>query len=245
MTFTMDGYVEMLETLRENGYRISDYSCWGEHEKCAILRHDVDFDVRQALSMAKVEYMQGVKSTYFILLTSDFYNLHSVANRQLLKEIQGMGHAIGLHFDETAYPENAGNADKVVQDIKKELIMLSDVLGVVVDVFSYHRPTKAILDADIRIQGALNSYGDLFFRQFKYLSDSRMRWREPAEDIICGGIYPRLHILTHPFWYHNRKMGMGEILSGFLDRAGRERYNSLKDNFTNLEDVVEWRDDRL
>lgn len=245
MRFTVDGYVEMLDALRESGYEIADYSCWDEYEKCAILRHDVDFDMYQALSMAKVECKQEVKSTYFVLLTSDFYNIHSATNRRLLNEIRGMGHTIGLHFDETAYPEDAGNVEKVVQDIKKELLTLSDVLGVPVEVFSYHRPTKAILDADIRIQGAVNSYGELFFRRFKYLSDSRMHWREPAGDIICEGIYPHLHILTHPFWYHDRETEMREILSGFLDRAGKDRYNSLKDNFTNLGDVLEWRDDRL
>ena len=129
MRFTVDGYVEMLDALRESGYGIADYSCWDEYEKCAILRHDVDFDMYQALSMAKVECKQGVKSTYFVLLTSDFYNIHSAANRRLLNEIRGMGHTIGLHFDETAYPEDAGNVEKVVQDIKKELLTLSDVLG--------------------------------------------------------------------------------------------------------------------
>lgn len=222
MTFTTDGYVRLLSLLKENGYQTTDYFDWEKNVKSVILRHDVDTDLQKALSMAQVEQAHGTKSTYFVLLTSNFYNLHSCRNRSILKEIQDMGHTVGLHFDETAYPENAGNAGKIVQNIKKEMGILSETLETDIAVFSYHRPTKAILDADIKIQGAVNSYGSLFFRQFKYLSDSRMYWREPVSDIIHMGTYSRLHILTHPFWYHGKEREMKEVLRDFINRAGME-----------------------
>ena len=52
----------------------------------------------------------------------------------------------------------------------------------------------------------INSYGQTFFHDFKYLSDSRRRWREPVEEIIRSGTYDRLHILTHAFWYHKQRI---------------------------------------
>ena len=239
MKFTFGGYEELINLLHVNGYKITDYYNWKENDKCVILRHDVDIDLKQALKMAEFEVRNSVKSTYFVLLTSNFYNMHSQRSREILNEIQNMGHMVGLHFDEMAYPQDAGNACKVTKDVYMELKILSEILKRDITVFSYHRPTKAILDADIELQGAINSYGNLFFRQFKYLSDSRMFWREPVTDIICGkGAYAKLHILTHPFWYHEEEKSMEEILHEFLNRAKMERYDDLNDNFTGLENVV-------
>lgn len=240
MKFTMEGYMELLNLLEKCGYKTTGYFNWQEYDRCVILSHDVDNDMQQALSMARVEYGCGIRSTYFVLLTSNFYNIHTCRNREMIKEIQNMGHTIGLHFDEAAYSEDAGNAGKIAPDIKRELGMLSEALETEVTVFSYHRPTKEILDADIKIPGSINSYGNLFFRQFKYLSDSRMYWREPVSDIIRMGKYPRLHILTHPFWYREEEMEMKEILAGFIGSAERERYDSLKNNFRCLEEVLKW-----
>ncbi len=241
MRFTIDGYVELIKFLRENNYNIADYQDFQKYKRCVILRHDVDFDLHRALSLAKIEYHYGVKSTYFILLTSDFYNIFSQRNNEIVNEIQDMGHTIGLHFDEMAYPKDAGIVDKIEQDIRKELCVLSELVEKDIIVFSYHRPTKRILDANIKLQGIVNSYGTLFFKEFKYLSDSRMNWREPVLDIIQSNQYPRMQILTHPFWYHEKEKHMREIISEFLNRAGMERYSELNDNFINLKDVIEWR----
>lgn len=239
MPFTYAGYIQLLNLLKENGYEIADYHNWKEYDKCAILRHDVDYDMARAFSMARVEYGQGVRSTYFVLLTSNFYNIYSSRNRGLLREIKGMGHTIGLHFDEMAYPEETGKAEQVVRNIEAELNILSEVMQNDITVFSYHRPTKAILDAEINVERATNSYGHTFFRQFKYLSDSRMHWREPVADIIQEGQYSRLHILTHSFWYCDEERDMRSILSGFVKRACEERYSDINDNFTNLEEIMD------
>ena len=238
MNFTFGGYEELINLLAVNGYRIADYYNWKGNDRCVILRHDVDNDLKKALRMAELEARRNVKSTYFVLLTSNFYNMHSQRNREIVYEIQNRGHTIGLHFDEMAYPQDAGNASKVTEDICRELKTLSEILRTDVTVFSYHRPTKMILDAGIRIQGTINSYDNLFFKEFKYVSDSRMHWREPVSDIIRGGVFARLHILTHPFWYHEEEKSMEELLHEFLNRAGMERYDDLNDNFTRLENVV-------
>lgn len=234
MPFTHAGYIWLMNLLKENGYKISDYHHWKEQDKCVILRHDVDNDMMQALSMARIEHMQGIKSTYFVLLTSNFYNLYSNRNRGILRELQDMGHAIGLHFDEMAYPGDAGKIGRTVYNIKQELDILSEIIQDDVTVFSYHRPTQAILEADVKVESAVNSYGNVFFRQFKYLSDSRMHWREPAADIIREGLYSHLHLLTHPFWYQDEEREMKNILERFIKGACVERYRDLEDNFTDL-----------
>lgn len=241
MPFSYAGYIQLLNLLKECGYEIANYHNWKEYSKCVILRHDVDNDMAQALSMARIEYEQCIKSTYFVLLTSNFYNLYSYRNRDMLKEIKDMGHMIGLHFDETAYAKNIGEVEQTTRNIKKELNILSEMVQDDVTVFSYHRPTKAVLDAEITIEKVVNSYDNIFFRQFKYLSDSRMYWREPVANIIREEMYFRLHILTHPIWYHDEEIDMGSILNGFIKGACTERYNDLNDNFTNLDEIIDKR----
>lgn len=239
MNFTFQSYSNFLTLLSEEGYKITDYYDWEKYDKCTILRHDIDFDISQALLMAQTEYRQGIRSTFFVLLTSNFYNIHSSTNRRMIKQIQGMGHTIGLHFDEMAYPEDIGNEERIEERIKEELNMLSEILSTDITVYSYHRPSKAILNSDIKICGAINSYGELFFRKFKYLSDSRMHWREPVLDIICQRQYSHMQILTHPFWYHDEEKNMKSILYDFLSMAGIQRYDDLNDNFTNLDSIID------
>lgn len=239
MPFTYAGYIQLLNLLKENGYEVAGYHSWKEYDKCVVLRHDVDNDLTQALSMAKIEHGQGVRSTFFVLLTSNFYNLYSGRNRGILRELRDMGHTIGLHFDEMAYPEDAGKIEQTVQNIKEELNILSEMIKDEVTIFSYHRPTKAILNAEIIVESVVNSYSNTFFRKFKYLSDSRMHWREPVADIIRKGIYSRLHILTHSFWYHDEERDIRSILEVFMKRAYEERYSDMKDNFTDLDGIMD------
>ena len=70
-----------------------------------ILAHDVDLFPPYALQMAKVEHSLGVRATYFILQHSEFYNAMSPENMAIWKEIRGMGHEIGLHYNGEYSPD--------------------------------------------------------------------------------------------------------------------------------------------
>ena len=103
MRFTFDAYNELINKLRENEYTIANYHNYEKTEKCVILRHDVDYSMEKALIMAEYEKSIDVKSTYFLLLTSDFYNVLSHKNQKYIHKIIEYGHDIGLHFDELRY----------------------------------------------------------------------------------------------------------------------------------------------
>ena len=238
MTFTYDGYIELINLLKENRYQIGNYHDWEEYDRCVILRHDVDNDLQKALEMAELEYRNGIRSTYFVLLTSNFYNLYSHKSRKILSKVQDMGHTIGIHFDEMAYPADSGNANRIELDIQRELDILSEILGKKVIDFSYHRPTKEILDADISITGVVNAYGTRFFKEFKYLSDSRMHWRESVDTIIQSAVFPRLQILTHPFWYHKEELDIRGVLWNFINNACIDRYQNIDENMRDLSKII-------
>ena len=84
-----------------------------------------------------------------------------------------------------------------------------------------------------------NSYGEEFFNGFKYLSDSRRRWREPVEEIIEKGEFEKLHILTHAFWYYDEERDLSRTVLDFIRSASRERKLTMKDNITDLEQILQ------
>ena len=237
MEFTYASYRALLALLRERGYSFRDYHHYGDVSRCVILRHDVDFSLERAVRLAELEAEMGVGATYFALLRTDFYNPASQRGAAALRRIQSLGHEIGLHFDEKAYgPELS--PEELAQAVRKECGMLSALLGTPVSAVSMHRPSQAALEADYHIPGVVNSYGKTFFREFKYLSDSRRRWREPVLDIVRSGAYDRLHILTHAFWYHEAERSLGETVRGFTSSANRERWKQLEENFTDLGSIL-------
>ncbi len=236
MDFTYDSYMGMIALLKKEAYSFADYSNWQGKDKVVILRHDIDNDIAKALELAKVEKECGVKSTYFVLVTSDFYNPFSKRNAEMLKEIIGLGHDVGLHFDEVRYPGVL--LDECKSLIVREAQMLSLCVGENVRSVSMHRPSKNVLESDLQIPGIVNSYGKTFFNDFKYISDSRRRWRECAEDVITCGEYKRLHILTHAFWYNDVDMDIHDSVAGFVNRGNRMRYEWFKENITGMEEIM-------
>lgn len=233
--FTFKGYSDLIEALRVSGYEFADYHDYARFSRCVILRHDIDNSIEKALTIAELEHEQGVKSTYFTLLRTDFYNPASKKGLSGLKKIQSLGHEIGLHFDEMAYDE----LDDVEDAIKYEAGVLSDIIGTPITTVSMHRPSQKTLDANYDLYPMVNSYGKTFFNDFKYLSDSRRRWREPAHNIIKSGEYDRLHILTHPIWYQETEESIHDTIKRFVTSANMERYLQESENIKDIESILD------
>ncbi len=241
MNFTYQSYRELIGLLHNCQYTITSYDRYAEYEKCVIIRHDVDNSLSKALELAELEAEtgpEGVKSTFFLLLTSDFYNLFSLHGQKAADGILDCGHEIGLHFDEMRYPHLQGNMDAIREKILQEAGMLSRLTGRPVTKVSMHRPGRTMLNADLKIPGMVNTYGSEFFRDFKYLSDSRRNWRETPEEVIEKQSFKRLQILIHPFWYHTKEKDAAVCIKEFVNAANHERYHQLNDNFTRLEEMM-------
>ncbi|MFG6376998.1 MAG: hypothetical protein K1W19_01520 [Lachnospiraceae bacterium] len=238
MSFTFEWYGYLLKLLSEHDYHFANYHNWKQIKNPVILRHDVDNDLSKALEMAEFESKREVKSTYFVLISSDFYNIFSMKNSRLIHQIQNYGHEIGLHFDEMKYPQAVGNIDKIREEIIKEADILSYITECPVKTVSMHRPSKAVLNIDLQLPDIINSYGQVFFQEFKYLSDSRRHWREPVEDIISSEKFERIYILTHAFWYYKKEKSMHDTIKDFVNSANSKCYHSFYENFTDLESVM-------
>lgn len=240
MDFTYKDYEKLLELLKEKDYRISDFKTCFEEKRCVILRHDVDFTLNKALELAKLENSKDVKSTYFILLSTSFYNIFSKASYEIVNEIIGLGHSIGLHFDEKRY--KTSGLDSLNFYINYEKSIIENLIGCKIESVSIHRPSNWILENDIQLDGLINTYSKYFIKDIKYLSDSRMFWREDVFDIVEKESYDKLHILIHPFWYSHKEETMKEKLFAFIQSSKSERYNNIKENFEDLKEVISWDD---
>lgn len=238
MEFSYQGYEKLLKLLQEKGYCFCDYFNYSEHNKAVILRHDIDLDIEKAVQMAELEHNfvgGGVKATYYVLISSNFYNAFSKKHVKSLQTILELGHDIGLHFDEVKYEES-----DTLEAIEKELDILEGYLEVPIRSVSMHRPSPKTLSSDYKIKNGkvMNSYGTEYFRNFKYLSDSRRNWREDVEAIICSEKYDRLHILTHPFWYSGKEITAKQAYSEFCRSKVWECYEELNHNVRNLEEFL-------
>lgn len=235
MDFTYKAYKELLELIKKNGYEITkfiDEKTQSGTLKRVIIRHDVDWSVEKAFEFASFENEQGVEATYFFLVRTDAYNVLSGKNTDLVKKIHGMGHDIALHFDEVVYRDG-----DISEYIKKETRLLGDLVGIPIKSVSMHRPSKETLESNLKIDGLINTYSSVYFNEYKYLSDSRCRWREDAVEIIRSQSYKKIQLLTHPIWYTEANESMANTLAGFIRNAQHERYLCIKDNITDAESI--------
>lgn len=240
MEFTSSAYSDMLDLLKEYNYYICDYTNYEDQKKSVILRHDIDFNLECGVELAKIEYAKNIKSTYFVLLSTNFYNIFSKESGDVLKIIMGMGHEIGLHFDEKKY--KIENSNDLEYYVSFESQILGKAIGKEIRTISMHRPSKWILENDIRFKNVINTYSKEFFQEFKYLSDSRMHWREDVIKIIKSKQYNKLHILTHPFWYSDKVEETKDKLKYFVSEAKNDRYVLLNNNFMDLSEYIKRED---
>ena len=162
MLFTYEGYKALTDLLKAHGYNFVSYdTCTEQEGKCVIMRHDIDNDPAYSLKLAQLEAHENVHSVYFVLLTSDFYNVFSRRNRDILRETMALGHDIGLHFDSAAYP-GEDTPEGLIRNILHEAELLSAAIDSPVKFVSMHRPSKSLIEADLEIPGMYNAYSKQF-----------------------------------------------------------------------------------
>ena len=213
MIFTYDCYIDLLEAFRANGYRLIPFrEASDPFMPEVIVRHDIDLSPVKALRLAKREHNAGVRATYFVMLTSAFYNPFDKENEYAIKSIMDMGHEIGLHFDISKY-QGSGPA-ALEPSILKELELLTYFVDKPESI-SWHIPDRQYINKRIPFLndiGINNAYDPFFFSGYKYISDSNMNWREDPEEHIDTERFQKIQLLTHPIWYNDKATPKSEIL---------------------------------
>jgi hypothetical protein len=193
--FTYAHYRESLQRARDAGYRFAAFDdVPADGRPFVLLRHDVDFSPDFAVPMARLESEMGVRATVFVCPHAHYNPLG--AAYAPLREIVGLGHHLGLHFDAAFY---AANGLPPGETLRAEAAALAARFGRPVPVVAEHKPGRA---PRVDVGPFLDAYAPSFTREVKYLSDSCQFWREGC---FCGFLdparHPRLQVLTHPIWW--------------------------------------------
>lgn len=191
----LGSYSALIEKFLDSGYKTRLFHDKVNSKRNLLLRHDIDFDCEAALKIAKIEIELGVKSSFFFMLSTDFYNVLHLKNNEIIKKIKNLGHTISLHFDPTIYQE-------FEEGLKLELDVFQNIFDVEIRTISIHRPNDFFLQHNEPIIGIEHTYQKKFSKDIKYISDSQgnFRYAHPTEnEFFRAG--KSIQLLTHPIWW--------------------------------------------
>lgn len=199
--FTEAAYEALLHAALKR-FRIAPVTDSEPEDGIALWRHDVDFSLQRARAIAKIEARLGVRSSFYVLLSSNFYNIIEFENREILHEIAALGHDIGIHFD--ASIQSGDNLEDFEALLKREADIVSWLVGREVCSFSVHNPTvtgKVKFESE-QHAGLLNASAPALYERYTYCSDSNGLWRfRSLHDVVSDASVKRLYALTHPEWW--------------------------------------------
>jgi hypothetical protein len=227
--FTEEHYQTLLD-LAAASYEFEPFGTVSDRRH-VLWRHDVDFSVHRAVALAELEHKAGLKSTFFLLLHSEFYNILERRVLDLARQLPLMGHWVGLHFDVGFYGPSV-SASELEGHASRERRQLEDLIDAPIDCCSFHNPelTGAMaLDGD-GIAGMTNAYGAGIRDRYRYVSDSNGYWRFHRLADVISEAPERLHVLTHPGWWQREAMTpharVERCISGRAD-ATRRHYRQI------------------
>jgi hypothetical protein len=163
----------------------------------------VDVSLELASKLANAERQAGWCATYYVLVTSDLYNIHSASSRSLLRSILDAGHEIGLHFDATVHADaDEAHYAELEAAARRECVVLGDIIETPVESISFHRPVRFLQGLDGSFAGLPHAYQPHFFRDVEYCSDSDGAWNygHPLDRQSIKTGQP-MQLLTHPVWW--------------------------------------------
>lgn len=178
--FTLKKYAELLQCLTDQGYRFITFENYcAQKETLAdgpfvILRHDVDLKAENSWETARIEHALGLKASYYFRVVAQ-------SNKQeIIKDIAGMGHEIGYHYEDMSICE--GDAEKAVDHFKKQLAYFRQFYPV--KTICMHGAPRSKFDGrdlwkryDYHDFGIIGEpYFDVDFSKVFYLTDTGRRW---------------------------------------------------------------------
>jgi peptidoglycan/xylan/chitin deacetylase (PgdA/CDA1 family) len=230
-TFDEASYAFFLRRALETGYTVGPVcEGLGAPSPNLILRHDVDYSLDRAVALAEIEHAAGVRSTYFIMVASAYYNALSKRSRTLLRRMADLGHEIGLHWDSSTYPEDEAGAAAA---FRREAELLGDAAGVKIRSASQHIPVdNPAFDLEAHIE--FEAYSKRFMNRYRYVSDSCMLWRgESVLELLDSG--RDLYFLAHPLWWTAR----GRLQNAKLQSTVAELQLRLSDEMADYMDYLQ------
>ena len=238
--FTLEKYGDLCDALLNCGYSIltvHDYltKCQDSQypiPKCAIMRHDVDRKIDNALRMAKLEHAKEIRSTYYFRYPYTF-------KPEIINQIRDFGHEIGYHYEVLAKAK--GDYKKAMHLFEQELQAMREFYEIST-ICMHGSPLSRFdnrdlwKDYDFRKYGIVGeAYLSMAGKDLRYFTDSGRNWggKHSVRDAMPGavGIPPsvattddlarwiasageeRLYLTVHP---ERWAMSEGEWATGYM-----------------------------
>jgi len=225
--FCLEDYIDLLSLIRQSGFKCKFFlEEVLNNEKLVFMRHDIDFSLEDALKMALIEKKLEVKSTYFIMVSSNTYNPFSMKNMKIINKIISLGHELSLHFDPNCH-------DDVYTNLNKEIEIFEKAFKSKVKIISLHRPRQFLEyeSKNISLNGYPHTYQDQFFGNMEYLSDSRgSDIKSMLNETKLSKLKKPLHLLIHPIWWTKKSTSPRERLISWLEENNKFLISETKRN---------------
>lgn len=223
-SFTFAQYERMFLGILDAGYRVitlREYfeGTFPQGEKILVNRVDVDVKIDRLPRFLEIYKRVGVRASVYVRLHSPSYNLLTLGNLGIVRDLVEAGNEIGLHT-ELEDAEGHCAIDGALL-LRREIDLLETVAGTKIygtashgdmtpfnnlHFWTKHAPTEFGLQYE--------AYDQKLWDNCRYVSDSEWtRWkayqngrlieadrRTPLEHLADG--VPTIHLLTHPeSWY--------------------------------------------
>jgi len=158
----------------------------------------------------------GVRATYFILVTSNNYNILSDHWCNVPRQLIALGHEVGLHYDVKFYQSPDAGPMSLLQS---HVMLLGQLAGEPVRSISVHNPSISGQDIFREAAGFINAYQARFTSEISYFSDSCGAWRTQAvQSLQPGKLPPRMQLLTHPIFWAPQHADRWDRISQFVNQ---------------------------
>jgi hypothetical protein len=99
MDFTLTLYNTLIKTLQQQGFSFQTFSNLLEEpgNKTIVLRHDVDKMPQNSLEFARIQAENGIRGTYY------YRRVPGSWDEKIIREIAGMGHEVGYHYEDLSF----------------------------------------------------------------------------------------------------------------------------------------------
>lgn len=243
--FTPKTYSLLLKALKEQQYTFQTFAGFLKDpaRRVIILRHDVDARKMNSLQTARMEKELGIRGTYYFRMVPQSYD------EEVIKEIEGLGHEIGYHYEDVSTSVALRRASCVVNRLKRrktqdsrlteeELLCnaivsfrenLSKLRRVVpVETICMHGSPLSKYDNrmlwekyNYRDYGIIGEpYFDIDFNEMLYLTDTGRRWDGEAVSI------------------RDKAQGAGHRAQGEEPRVPRTAYRTPLPRFHSTFDII-------
>jgi len=235
-TFSYARYQRLIKTMKQAIPLVDFSDVHATDTQFFILRHDVEFSVKKAYDLAKIEHDKlNIQTSYFFQIRNSTYNPFDFHNAKLIQAIHAMGHQIGLHVNTTGLT----SFDYIKAFIQCDIELLTNGVNCPVNRFSFHRPTHDLLRLNLQMNGLINAYDHQFFhldefdnqdkkRLIHYFSDSEHRWKYGNPLLVLNETSKKVQLLIHPYSWSEEGLDNTQNFKSLIQFKIQEMLESMQ-----------------